>query len=347
MMTTETLQVRPLEKDDAIAWEEYALSHPSATVFHRLAWSRAVSATYPHKALHLTAWANDRIVGILPLFFVKSAFVGRVLVSVPYATYGGILADSDEATAAMLASAEELTREHQAQYLELRHREKNALDLPEIDRYDTFRKELPARADDVMASLPRKCRAAARKGRNAVDLRIGPELLDTIYDLYSLNLRRLGSPNYRRSFFRALQEHFGNDCVCLVAYDDDKPIAGVISYVFRDEIMPYFTGCLPEGMHKNANNAMYPRLMEWAIERGLKWFDFNRTRRDNHGPHGFKGYHGFEPEPLHYQMSLNLAREMPNLTPSNRKFALAGKVWRKMPLWFTRTVGRRISNWIP
>jgi len=346
-MTTQAVQVRELQDSDEVAWEQYALSHPSGTVFHRLAWSRAVSAAYPHKPLHLTAWAEGRMVGILPLFFVKSAFVGRVLVSVPYGTYGGILADSDAAAKALLASAQELTRDHNAEYLELRHRDSNAFDLPVIDRYDTFRKELPAKPEDVMPSLPRKCRAAARKGRKAVELRIGPELLDTIYDLYSLNLRRLGSPNYRKSFFRSLQENFGDDCVCLVAYDGQDPLAGVVSYVFRDEITPYFCGCLPEGMHKNANNAMYPRLMEWAIERGLRWFDFNRTRRDNHGPHGFKRYHGFEPEPLHYQMSLNRARQMPNLTPSNRKFALAGKVWRRMPLWFTRAVGGRVSNWIP
>lgn len=344
---TDALRIRPFSEGDADAWDRYVLAHPAGTVFHRLAWSRAVSAAYPHRSLHLTAWSGDRMVGLLPLFFVKSLFVGRVLVSVPYATYGGILADNNDIAAAILAAAEQLSSEHDAEYLELRHRDATCFDLPEIDRYDTFRKELPGRAEDVMPSLPRKCRAAARKGRKAVELRTGADLLDTVYELYSVNLRRLGSPNYRRSFFKALQDAYGSDCVSLVAFEDGLPVAGVVSYVFRDEITPYFSGSLPRAMRSNASNAMYSRLMELAVERGLTWFDFNRSRRDNHGPHGFKRYHGFAPAPLHYQISLNRAKAPPNLTPSNRTFSLAGKVWRKMPLWFTRAVGARVSDWIP
>jgi hypothetical protein len=95
---------------------------------------------------------------------VKSLLVGRVLVSVPYATYGGILADSHEVAAALLASAQELCRTLGARYLELRHREPNDLGLPKVDRYDTFRKALPEQVEGVMASLPRKTRAAARNG---------------------------------------------------------------------------------------------------------------------------------------------------------------------------------------
>ena len=346
-MTQEALEIRQFTEGDAEAWEQYVLAHPSATVFHPLAWSRAVSAAYPHKALHLTAWSSRRLVGVLPLFFVKSVFVGRVLVSVPYATYGGILADNDNVAAELLAAAEQLSADHNAEYLELRHRDANALDLPLIDRYDTFRKELPATAAEVLPALPRKTRAAARKGAKANTIDIGHGLVDEVYDLYAFTLRRLGSPNYSKKLFHELLRAYGDHCVCLVVRHEGKAVAGVISYVFRDEIVPYFSGSLPEGIRLNANNVMYLRLMEHAVERGLRWFDFNRTRRDNVGPHGFKRYHGFEPAPLHYQISLNKATELPNLTPSNRKFAVAGRMWRKMPLWFTRPVGSLLTKWIP
>ncbi len=100
-------------------------------------------------------------------------------------------------------------------------------------------------------------------------------------------------------------------------------------------------------MHKNANNVMYLKLMEYAVERGLQWFDFNRIRRDNWGPHAFKRDPGFEPAPLHYQILLNKAQELPDFSPSNRKLALAGRIWKKLPLWFTRLAGQRITKWIP
>jgi len=349
-MDRNALMVKPFAEGDGKAWDDYVRIHPSATVFHRRAWSDAVEKAYGHRPIHGVAWSEGRLVGLLPLFFVKSVFVGRVLVSVPYATYGGIVADSDEIAKALLTFAEGLSREYAAEYLELRHRDPNALGLPEIGRYDTFRKELPQDPDEILTRLPRKTRAATRKGIEWLGpdaVAMGPELLDTIYDLYAVTLKRLGSPNYRRRLLRELLKCFGEDCVCLVVRDNGTPVAGVVSYVFRDEIVPYFSGSLEAGMAMNANNVMYLRLMEYAIRRGLRWFDFNRTRRDNSGPYDFKRHHGFEPTPLHYQVSLNRSRELPNLSPSNRRFALAGRIWRKLPLWMTRAAGGRITKWIP
>ncbi len=349
MMISEAAQVRPFTEADAEAWDAYVLAHGDGTLFHRLAWSRAVEAAYHHQPMHLTAWAGERLVGVLPLFFVRSVFVGRVLVSVPYGTYGGILADGEGAARALLAAAEDACRQTRAEYIELRHREPNALGLSEITRYDTFRKQLPREADKILSWLPRKTRAATRKGLNLVTVEFGPHLMDDIYALYAYTLRRLGSPNYSRAFFRELQRTHGDDCICQVVRDRDgrTVLAGLVSFVFRDEVIPYFTGSRPEGTHKFANNVLHLRLMEWAVQHGLRWYDFNRSRRDNHGPHAFKRYHGFEPEPLHYQISLNRAKTLPNLSPSNRKFAVAGRLWRSMPLWFTRLAGARITKWIP
>lgn len=349
-MTSSAVQVRPYASADAEAWADYVAAHPSGTVFHRMAWPEAVEAAYGHRPMHLTAWAEGRLVGVLPLMEVRSAFVGRVLVSVPYATYGGILADADDVAAALASAAGDLARETGARYVELRHREPNALDLPEVDRYDTFRKVLPERAEDVLPSLPRKTRAAARKGLKVLGedaAMVGSEWLDAIYDLYAVTLRRLGSPNYHRNLFHALARGYGDNCVCMAIRDAGRPVAGVISFRFRDELVPYFSGSCDDAMEKNANNVMYLRLMEYAVRQGLRVFDFNRSRRDNHGPHAFKRYHGFEPSPLHYQFILAKGEALPNLSPSNPKYALAGRVWRKLPLWLTRSAGGRLTKWIP
>lgn len=342
--------VRIVRDGDHDAWEKYVLTHPSGTVFHRLQWSKAVARVYGHRPYHLTAWENNRLIGVLPMFLVKSVFVHRVLISVPYATYGGILADSPRIAATLLDFAKRLCGELSVRYLELRHRDPSGLDLPEMGRYDTFRKPLPPRPEDVLHHLPRKARAAARAGLRDLGedcTTISPDLLDTVYDLYACTLRRLGSPNYKRKLFHALQDEYGADCVSLVVWNHGRAVAGVVSFIFRDEIIPYFSGSLPQGMATNANNVMYLRLMEYAAGRKLRWFDFNRTRRDNRGPYDFKRHHGFEPAPLHYQVLLGRADKMPDLTPSNRKFVLAGRMWRRIPLWLTRTAGARITKWIP
>lgn len=347
---TASVDVRPLAPAAADAWERFVLAQASATVFHRLAWSRAVERAYPHRPMHLVAWRDRQVVGVLPLFLVRSLLAGRVLVSVPYATYGGIVAADDEARDALLQAAETVAGEQDVEYLELRHRDPNALPLPEIGRYDTFRKELPATVEEVLASLPRKARAAARKGIRELGeeaAAFGHEHLEAIYDLYAVNLRRLGSPNYRRSLFFALCEEYGEDCICTLVRHQGRPVAGVVSFRFRDELVPYFSGALPAAQALCANNLMYLRLMEYGVRHGLRWFDFNRTRRDNSGPYDFKRHHGFEPSPLHYQVHLNRAREIPNLSPDNRRYHVAARVWQHLPLWLTRTAGSKVTQWIP
>ncbi len=356
-MPNAAVQVRRIgcQARDAQTQDAYVLAHPMGTVFHRPHWLRAVQSAYGHADASLAAWRGEKLCGLLPMMEVKSVFVGKVLVSIPYATYGGIIADDDQAAVALAVEARAMLGRQGGNYLELRHREMRPLDLPVISRYDTFRKMLPAQASEVLPQLPRKARAAARNGLDDLGedcarmgfARTGGDLLADVYRLYAMTLRRLGSPNYSLTLFRRLAAEYGDDCVCLVVYRKRRPIAGVVSFVFRDEIVPYFSGSTDQGQRLNANNVMYLRLMEYAVGRGIKWFDFNRTRRDNHGPYDFKRHQGFEPSPLHYQIALAAGAAMPNLTPSNRKFALAGRIWRRLPLPLTRCAGAVLSRWIP
>lgn len=350
-MGNSQMEVRAYRPEDEAKWAEFVVAEPSATLFHRPQWLRAVEEAYGHRPYHLTAWRDGSLAGILPLFLVKSPFLGRALVSIPYATYGGVAAVDDEAAQALLEAARKQFIELRATQMELRHRHKvHAEDMHAVPRYVTFRKPLPDRPEQVLAGLPKRTRAAARNGLKALgaeSVAFGPQWLDKIYSLYAYSLRRLGSPNYRRRLFHALRREYGEDCLCAVVRDSRGPVAGVVSFVFRDEIVPYFIGSLPRAAENKAVNVLLLRLMEHAVERGLRVVDFNRTRRDNPGPADFKRHQGAQAEDLHYQVLLQAGRSMPNLTPSNPKFALAGRMWRRLPLWLTRAAGQWITRWIP
>ena len=329
------------------AWEGYLLRCREATVFHRLAWCDAVESAYGHRPLHRLAMRDGEVVGVLPMMLVRSRLVGRVIVSVPYATYGGILAEDADAADALLAEAKQLCTEHDVNYLELRQKDATHFDLPTNDRYDTFRCELPADPAEILPAIPKKGRAACRKGLARCEVVFGREHLDAIYDLYAYTMRRLGSPNYSKRLFLALAERFGEDCVCELVLLHGKPVAGVMSFVFRDELTAYFSGSLPAATAVCASNAMYLTLQQTCVERGLGVFDFNRTRRDNPGPHAFKRHMGFTAAPLHYKLMLHNRTEMPNLSPSNRKFSAAVRIWKRLPLWMTRRGGALVTRWIP
>jgi len=61
-----------------------------------------VEKTYNHKPLYLIAKENGVIKGVLPLFLMRSVIFGKKLVSVPFAPYGGVCADSETVEKALI-----------------------------------------------------------------------------------------------------------------------------------------------------------------------------------------------------------------------------------------------------
>src|SRR5205823_13516976 len=126
------------------------------------------------------------------------------------------------------------------------------------------------------------------------------------------SLRRLGSPPHSRRFFRQLLEAFGERCIVQVVFRESEPVAGCVSLVFKNQILPYFAGIDDRFSRLNTSNYLYYALMEHAVGRGLEVFDFGRTRKDNEGGCQFKINQGFEPEPLDYSFFVRRG-ELPDL----------------------------------
>ncbi len=329
-------------------WQAFIDRCADATVFHTLAWHDAVAEGFPHEDVYLMAYRGEHVVGVLPMFLVNSFLAGRTLVSLPYAVGGGILGNDEDAVAQLFAEAKRIAECRQCVTIDLRSAKAVLPDVPIVDRYVGFERELPGRSDDVLGWLPRKARAAARNARSKFGLTasFGDEHLREVWRLYSISMRRLGSLAYSFSFFERLAGHFAEQhWTCLVRYQG-RPVAGLFTLLFRDRVMPYFVGTSRVAKRCSAANFIYLVTMERAVSEGFGVFDFGRSRRDNTGSYDFKRFHGFEPRPLEYQQySLGLpARE---LTPSNPAFAAARRVFRYLPLPVTRVLGARLANHIP
>jgi hypothetical protein len=86
--------------------------------------------------------------------------------------------------------------------------------------------------------------------------------------------------------------------------------------------------------------------MQRAADRGARLFDFGRSKQDT-GSYHFKKHWGFQPEPLPYAYHLVRATEIPNVSPTNRKYRLFIKGWQRLPLpvanalgpWLARDLG--------
>ncbi len=314
-----------------------------------MGWIEAVQQTFGHEPMLLSAHRGGELVGVLPLMLVRSVIGGRMLVSVPYAIYGGVLADNSKTAQALSIRARELAIEIGARVLDLRSAAAADAELPIVNRYVTFRRPLPAQADDVPLWLPRKARAAARRAieKHPLKVELDGGAIDEVWQLYSRSMRRLGSPNYPLRFFHELARTLRRECVVQIVRLGDRPVAGLMSFHFRDTAMPYFVGHDERLELYGVNQFLYEQSMRNAVRASCRIYDFGRSRADNAGSADFKRFCGFEPTPLQYQRFVPPGRVAADLVPSSARWSAARAIWRRLPLPIAQTLGGRIARSIP
>ena len=335
------LTISRLEPDDAqglALWDAFVMACPGATFFHRAGWQRVLRQAFGHDTYFLSARRDGVIEGVLPLGHVKSMLFGNALTSLPFAVYGGVAAISEEAAQALEDEAQRLARKLGVQHLELRHVRQRHADWPAQHLYVTFRKDIAADEQANMLAIPRKQRAMVRKGmKNGLMSEID-QRVDRFFALYADNVHRHGTPAMPKKYFQALRDEFGADCEVLsVTASDGRVLSSVMSFYFRDEVLPYYAGDDEAARELAANDFKYWELMRRACARGVKVFDYGRSKQGT-GSFAFKKNWGFEPTPLHYEYQLYKRDAVPQNNPNNAKYKLLIQTWRRLPIG--------VANWL-
>jgi FemAB-related protein (PEP-CTERM system-associated) len=333
------LRLAPDDARDHASWDAYVMAHPKATFFHRAGWQRVLRGAFRHDTYFLYAQTAGRISGVLPLAHVKSLLFGSSLTSLPFAVYGGVVADDLASADALTAEAKRLAQQFGVKHLELRGMERQHPDWPEQGLYVTFRKAILPEEEANMLAIPRKQRAMVRKGiKNGLTGAID-DGIDRFFALYADNVHRHGTPALPKRYFEALRREFGADCeVLTVSAPDGRPLSSVMSFYFRDEVLPYYAGDDEAARDLAANDFKYWELMRLACARGLKTFDYGRSKQGT-GSFSFKKNWGFEPTPLHYEYCLYKRDAVPQNNPSNAKYKLLIETWRRMPIGMANWLG--------
>jgi FemAB-related protein (PEP-CTERM system-associated) len=346
------IRIVPLDATTAPAWDDFVAAHAEATFFHRAAWPRLITAVFGHRDRSVLALQDGAVVGILPLSQMRTLLFGHSLVSLPFCVYAGPLVADATAGRALLAHARSQLAATGAQALELRGLDPlpaDWLDTPadwpvRDDLYVTFRKPIGHDDEANLKAIPRKQRAVVRKGieRGLTGTAgAGAADIDTLHRIYSESVRNLGTPVFPRRWFRALAEAFGDACDVVTIRDGDTPVAAVLNFYWRDEVLPYYGGGTAQARACHGNDFMYWEVMRRAAARGVRLFDFGRSKHGT-GAFAFKKNWGFEPRKLAYRFHLGPGQAIPEHNPLNPKYRLMIAAWKRLPLPVAGLLGPRL-----
>jgi FemAB-related protein (PEP-CTERM system-associated) len=329
-------------------WDEFVLGQPQGTLFHTTAWLRAIKRAFGYAPHYLAAEQDGQIVGVLPLFLTSNPLTGKTLISTPFAVYGGVCTTSEEARVALLEAATSLAEKKNVEYLELRTPEPSSdAGFQTKDLYVTFDCPIDPDPDRLMKGLPKDTRYMIRKSqKSGLRTTKGNQQINEFYEIYAQSVRNLGTPVFSRRFFNILLQEFNDAAEIMMVWKDQQAVAGVMSFRFRDWILPYYGGSTLAARQYSANNFMYWELLDDARQRGIKFFDFGRSKLGT-GAHAFKSQWGMRERPLPYQFHLVKRRDMPNFSPANPKFQRAIELWKRMPFPLTKLIGPTLVKLFP
>ena len=341
------MRIVSAEDSDLGRWNTFVAEHPEATFFHRYEWANVIREAFGHRTHYLLAEGEDgQVAGILPLVRVRSRLFGDTLSSVPFQPYAGAVAEDEATRHALEDAAVALAEELQVGSLELRLRAPSGRGWPTKDLYVNFEKPVSADREENLKAIPRKQRAMVRKAIKAgLEYRID-EGLDDFFEMYSRSLHALGTPAFPRRYFQIIRETFPEESEILTVTHEGRPVASVLSYYFRDRVMPYYGGGVRQARALKANDFMYWSLMCHAVEtRGVRVFDYGRSKKGT-GSYSFKKNWGFEPTPLHYEYHLVRDRAMPDVNPANPKYRLFIQLWQRLPYPVTLALGPHLVKYL-
>ncbi|MFN7877929.1 MAG: FemAB family XrtA/PEP-CTERM system-associated protein [Pirellula sp.] len=317
---------------------------------HCVEWYRAVSEGLHHPCYLLVQRGQDgKPHGLLPLQLVKSMAFGKFLVSLPYVNTGGVWAENESCAKELVSAACDLADELDVRYLELRH--ETLIDHPRwtMQRTDKvhMRLPLPATVEELNRSFKSKLRSQLKKiAMLPFQLHWGGrELLRDFYAIFSHNMRDLGTPVVSRKLFESILSEFSDRAELCVVKLYGNPLATAL-LVHQNQVTE-----VPSASSLRVHNAtgvnmwMYHHLLMRAIDRNSIMFDFGRSSIDSN-TYRFKAQWNAIPFPSvwQYYVRRGSANDMRPESSRNRQLI---RIWKRLPVGFTRWIGPSIVRGIP
>jgi FemAB-related protein (PEP-CTERM system-associated) len=333
--------------DDVARWDSFIASLPGGTFCHQAGWREVMQRVLGHETSLLVAKDDaGEWRGVLPLVRVRSV-LGHYLVSIPFMNDGGPLG-SDDAKAVLVEHAVADARRSRAKLLELRSRDPVPGPVTPSERKVAVHLALPETVDALWATtFKAKLRSQIRRPtKEGMTASAGTDQLDPFYSVFSRNMRDLGTPVLPRSFFTTLQAVFGAAVSFTSVYTaSGLPAAAACCLTWKDEVEVTWASSIRELNHLSPNMLLYANLMEQAIGRGTRLFNFGRSSPGS-PTHRFKLQWGGHDRPLAWP-SWSPGGMASTPSPDRAAFRLATAVWRRLPMPVANRVGPLLSRHLP
>ncbi len=351
------MNIRLATDTDKERWNNYVIKHQHAHPYFLYDWGAAVKAGYGHRCYYLLAEEDKSIVGILPLIHMKLPLLSNQLISLPFSDLGGPLANNQEVVLSLTNEAFKTAKQLGAKVLELRTREVkvdptllNSTCQIKSDKASMLL-QLPTGSQKLWESFKSKLRSQIRKAeKNSLTFEWGDlSRLNEFYNVFSKNMRDLGSPVHSKKWFHSVLHAYGANAKIGLVFKEKVPAGcGIILTAGKKACIPW-ASTVRELNRFSPNMLLYWKFMEHLADNDYEEFDFGRST-PNEGTYKFKAQWGASPRQLHWHCynlknSLNKKAKSQAVNPKGKRQVLEN-IWRQLPVPIANIVGPTLRKHI-
>jgi len=338
------------KNEDAERWDCFVASTAQANCYHQIKWKRLIEESFGLRTIYLLTEDNEhRITGILPLVHLRSVVFGNFMVSMPYFNYGGVCATDEASRSLLLEEATRIAKRESVDHIEFRDTRLLENGLQRKESKVSMRLPLHGSSDELWKSIGSKLRSQVNRPiKEGMYSKIGKEdELDNFYEVFSRNMRDLGTPVYSKNFFRNILRTFSESSwICTVFTKEKKAVASGFLIGFKGTLEIPWASSLRSQNKYSPNMLLYWNAIKFGCDTGYKEFDFGRSTPDE-GTYRFKEQWGARPHPLYWYYWTKNGGPIPELNPKNPKYRAAINVWKRLPVGITRMIGPSIVKNLP
>lgn len=289
-MTDLRVEILTIEQAESKGWDNMVADHPMGSVYQHTAFGKVIASTFGHVKPYYIALVdkNDRYVGGLVLFLVKSWLTGNRLVSIPWACYGDPMTSSVGEFEILFIEVLELSQRVKASYVEIKARNSTGLladtnlMIPVYYNKSHFldlTKGLNAVWDGFhRRSIKQKIKRAERNGIRVRFARSEQEVI-SFYQIFGKNRRRLGLPPQKLEFFRNIWKYMVPRGLAhfMIAHKQDQLVGALCNFTFKETVFLSYIAT-EELLHRcGIGQYLFWAAIRAASEKGLKIVDFGKT----------------------------------------------------------------------
>jgi FemAB-related protein (PEP-CTERM system-associated) len=342
------IQIRYCDETEKDKWDDYVKNHSQGNFYQLFEWKSIIEKNFGHGSYYLAAYDDDIIIGVLPLVFINSRIFGKIISSMPFVNYGGILFDISEARDLLIEEAKSIAQSVNAEFIEIRSNKSIDTALPVSTHKVSMNIKLEKDHEMIWGGYSSKHRNNIRRiYKKGVNVHSGgPELLETFYGVLSRSWKGLGTPFYKIDYFRDIVEKFDKSVKIFVASIDNKPIATAFNGYFKGTVEGMWAGTLEDARKLQPNYVLYWEMIKDACDNNYTIYNLGRSSIGSNAEE-FKRKWNSTPTQLYWYYFLNKIDNLPQLNVDNPKYHLAIQAWKKAPKIITDLIGPYIARNIP